>query len=98
MAEIKPVQFPIITQPTEPAGKTKPALKSRKVEQSPLQQIFTSGGEAQATRHLKLKQMNPAALSDPVEKAKTAMLKFYQPDKKAAKETAPLGQIIDIKI
>ena len=98
MAEIRPVQFPTITQPTEPAGKTKPTSKSRKVEQSPLQQIFTSGGKAQATRHLKIKQTNQATLSDPVKKAKTAMLKFYQPDKKAAKETAPLGQIIDIKI
>ena len=98
MAEIKPVQFPTITQPTEPADRTKPVLKSSKVEQSPLQQIFTSGGRAQAARHLKIKQIDPAALSDPVEKAKAAMLKFYQPDKKAAKETAPLGQIIDIKI
>ncbi len=98
MAEIKPVQFPTITQPTEPAGKSKPVQKSSKVEQSPLQRIFTSEGRAQAAGHLKLKQTNPAALSDPVEKAKTAMLKFYQPDKKAAKETAPLGQIIDIKI
>jgi len=98
MAEIKPVQFPTITQPTEPADRTKPVLKSSKVEQSPLQQIFTSGGRAQAAGHLKIKQIDPAALSDPVEKAKTAMLKFYQPDKKAAKETAPLGQIIDIKV
>ncbi len=98
MAEIKPVQFPTITQPTEPAGKTKPGTKSRKVEPSPLQQIFTSGGRAPAAASRKLKQTNQAALSDPVEKAKVAMLKFYQPDKKAAKETAPLGQIIDIKI
>ncbi len=97
MAEIKPVQFPTITQPTEPADKTKPVQKSRKVEPSPLQQI-TSGGRAPVAGHLKLKQTNQAALSDPVEKAKAAMLKFYQPDKKAAKETAPLGQIIDIKI
>ena len=98
MAEIKPVQFPTITQQTEPADRTKPVLKSSKVEQSPLQQIFTSGGRAQAAGHLKIKQIDPAALSDPVEKARVAMLKFYQPDKKAAKETAPLGQIIDIKI
>ena len=98
MAEIKPVQFPTLTQPTEPAGKTKLVQKSRKVEPSPLQQIFTSGRRAPAAGHLKLKQTNQAALSDPVEKAKAAMLKFYQPDKKAAKETAPLGQIIDIKI
>ncbi len=89
MAEIRPVEFPTITQPTEPAGKSK---------QSPLQRIFASEGRAQAAGHLKLKQTNPAALSDPVEKAKAAMLKFYQPDKKAAKETAPLGQIIDIKV
>ena len=98
MAEIKPVQFPTITQPTAPADKTKPVQKSRKVEPSPLQQIFTSGRGAPAAGHLKLKQTNQAALSDPVEKAKAAMLKFYQPDKKAAKETAPLGQIIDIKV
>ena len=98
MAEIKPVQFPTITQPTEPAGKTKPVQKNSKVEPSPLQQIFTRGGRTQAADHLKLKQTNQAALSDPVEKAKAAMLKFYQPDKKAAKEIAPLGQIIDIKI
>ena len=26
-----------------------------------------------------------------------AMLKFYQPEKQAAKKTAPLGQVIDIK-
>ncbi len=98
MAEIKPVQFPTITQPTEPAGKTKPVQKNSKGEPSPLQQIFTSGGRAPVAGHLKLKQTNQAALSNPVEKAKAAMLKFYQPDKKAAKETAPLGQIIDIKI
>lgn len=98
MAEIKPVQFPTITQPTEPAGKTKPVQKNSKVEPSPLQQIFTSGRRAPVAGHLKLKQTNQAALSDPVEKAKAAMLKFYQPDKKAAKETAPLGQIIDIKV
>ncbi len=98
MAEIKAVQFPTITQQTEPADRTKPALKSSKVEQSPLQQIFTNGGRAPAARHLKIKQTDPAALSDPIEKAKAAMLKFYQPDKKAAKQTAPLGQIIDIKI
>ncbi len=98
MADIRPVQFPTITQPTEPAAKTKPVQKNSKGEQSPLQQIFTSGGRAQAAGHLKLKQTNQAALSDPVEKAKSAMLKFYQPDKKAAKETAPLGQIIDIKV
>jgi len=98
MAEIKPVQFPTITQPNEPAGKAKPRTKSRKVEPSPLQQIFTSGGRAEVAGSRKLKQTNQAALSDPVEKAKAAMLKFYQPDKKAAKETAPLGQIIDIKV
>lgn len=98
MAEIKPVQFPTLTQPTEPAGKTKLVQKSRKLEPSPLQQIFTSGGRAPVAGSRKLKQSNQAALSDPVEKAKAAMLKFYQPDKKAAKETAPLGQIIDIKV
>jgi len=98
MAEIRPVEFPTITQPTEPAGKSNPVQKNSKVEPSPLQRIFTSEGRTQAAGHLKLKQTNQAALSDPVEKAKAAMLKFYQPDKKAAKETAPLGQIIDIKI
>ena len=98
MAEIKPVQFPTLTQPTEPAGTTKRVQKSRKVEPSTLQEIFTRGRRAPAAGQLKLKQTNQAALSDPVEKAKAAMLKFYQPDKKAAKETAPLGQIIDIKV
>ena len=98
MAEIRPVQFPTITQPTEPAGKTKPVQKTSKVELSPLQQIFISGGRTQPAGHLKLKQTSQASLSDPVEKAKAAMLKFYKPDKKAAKETAPLGQIIDIKV
>ena len=97
MSDIRPVQFPTITQPTESAGKTKPVQKSSKVEQSPLQQIFTNGGRTQAAGHLKSKRANQTALSEPVEKAKAAMLKFYQPDKQAAKETAPLGQIIDIK-
>lgn len=98
MPEIKVVQFPTITRPTEPADRTKPALKSRGVEQSRLQQIFANGGKAQATSQKKLNHVNQIKLSEPVEKAKAAMLKFYQPDKKAAKETAPLGQIIDIKI
>lgn len=98
MAEIRRVEFPTITLPADPAGKSKPISKNRKVEQSPLQQIFTREGKAQATGHLKVKQTNPVALSNSVEKAKAAMLKFYQPDKKAAKETAPLGQIIDIKV
>ena len=98
MPEIKPVQFPTISRPTEPADRTKPVLKSRIVEQPLLQQVFSKGGKAQVTGQRKLSHVNQVRLSKPVEQAKAAMLKFYQPDKKAAKETAQLGQIIDIKI
>lgn len=97
MADVRPVQFPAIPRPTEPAGKPRPVSNTRKVEKSPLQQIFTNVGRTQAAGHPKAKSTNQAAPSDPVEKAKAAMLKFYQPDKQAAKETAPLGQIIDVK-
>lgn len=95
MPDIRPVQFPSIIQQNEPAGKTKPA---KKAEQSPLEQIFVNAGSPKGAGSSRLTQMTQPVLSDPVEKAKAAMLKFYQPEKQAAKKTAPLGQVIDIKV